>query len=99
MLNTKKLRKTIKHFQLTLSDWRSIIKTRKKQWWSHWLLNLFAYKKSLLGGDDTLDCKFFPRLFDMCLLEIAETICERIFEQTKHRIVIVLAPELTLLSF
>ena len=35
----------------------------------------------------------------MCLLEIAEPVCERIFGQTKHRIVIVLASELTLLSF
>ena len=94
MLNTKKLCKTIKHFQLTLSDWRSLIKTRKKQRWSHWLLlNFFAHKKFLFGGDDTLDCKFSPWPFVMCLLEIAEPVCERIFEQTKLRIVIALAPE------
>ena len=31
----------------------------------------------------------------MCLLKIAEPVCERIFEQTKHRIVIVLASEFT----
>ena len=35
----------------------------------------------------------------MCLLKIAEPVCERIFEQTKHRIVIVLASELTVLSY
>ena len=31
----------------------------------------------------------------MCLLKIAEPVCERIFEQTKHQIVIVLASEFT----
>ena len=46
------------------------------------LLNCF--KKSLFGGVDTLDCKFSPRLFDIYPLEIAEPVCERIFEQTKH---------------
>ena len=35
----------------------------------------------------------------MCLLKMAEPACERIFEQTKHQIVIVLASELTLLSY
>ena len=35
----------------------------------------------------------------MCLLKIAEPVCERIFEQTKHRIAIVLASELTVLSY
>ena len=35
----------------------------------------------------------------MCLLEIAESVCERFFEQTKHRIAIVLASELTVLSY
>ena len=35
----------------------------------------------------------------MCLLKIAEPVCERIFEQTKHRIAIVLAFELTVLSY
>ena len=35
----------------------------------------------------------------MCLLEIAELVCERIFEQTMHRNVIVWASELTLISF
>ena len=51
--------------------------------------------KSLLGGDDAQDCKFSPRLFDECLLEIPEPICERIFVQTKHLIVIVLASGIT----
>ena len=35
----------------------------------------------------------------MCLLKIAESVCEPIFEQTKHRIVEVLASELTVLSY
>ena len=35
----------------------------------------------------------------MCLLKIAKPVCERILEQTKHRIAIVLASELTLLSY
>ena len=35
----------------------------------------------------------------MCLLDMAEHACERIFEQTKHQIVIKLASELTLLSY
>ena len=35
----------------------------------------------------------------MCLLKIAEPVCERFFEQTKHAIVVVLAPELTVLSY
>ena len=35
----------------------------------------------------------------MCLLNIAEPVFERIFEQTKHRIGIVLASELTVLSY
>ena len=35
----------------------------------------------------------------MCLLKIAEPVCERIFEQTKHPIVIVLSLELTVLSY
>ena len=35
----------------------------------------------------------------MCLLKIAEHVCESIFERTKHRIMIVLASELTLLSY
>ena len=35
----------------------------------------------------------------MCLLKNAEPVCEHIFEQTKHRIVIVLASELTVLSY
>ena len=35
----------------------------------------------------------------MCLLKIAEPVCERIFERTKHQIVIVLASELTVLSY
>ena len=35
----------------------------------------------------------------MCLLKIAEPVCERIFDQTKHRIVIVLSSELTVLSY
>ena len=35
----------------------------------------------------------------MCLLKIAEPVCERIFELIKHRIVIVLALEYTLLSY
>ena len=34
----------------------------------------------------------------MCLLKIAEPVCEHIFEQTKYRIVIVFASELILLS-
>ena len=55
--------------------------------------------KSLLGGNDTLDCKFSQMLFDTNLLEITEPICECIFDQTKHPIVIVLASGLTLLSF
>ena len=35
----------------------------------------------------------------MCLLKIAEPVSEHIFEQTKHRIVIVLASELTISSY
>ena len=35
----------------------------------------------------------------MCLLKIAEPVCELNFEQTKHRIAIVLASELTVLSY
>ena len=35
----------------------------------------------------------------MCLLKIDEPVCGRIFEQTKHRIAIVLASELTVLSY
>ena len=35
----------------------------------------------------------------MCLLKIAEPVCKCIFEQTKHRIVIVLASELNVLSY
>ena len=35
----------------------------------------------------------------MCLLKIAEPVPEHIFEQTKHRIVIVLASELTVSSY
>ena len=35
----------------------------------------------------------------MCLLKIAEPVCECIFELTKHRIVIVLASELIVLSY
>ena len=35
----------------------------------------------------------------MCLLKIAEPVCRRIFEQTKYRIAIVLASELTVLSW
>ena len=35
----------------------------------------------------------------MCLLKIAEPVCERIFEETKHRIAVVLASELTVLSY
>ena len=35
----------------------------------------------------------------MCLLKTAEPVCECIFEQTKHWIVIVLASELTVLSY
>ena len=35
----------------------------------------------------------------MCLLKIAEPVCEDTFEQTKHGIVIVLAYELTVLSY
>ena len=35
----------------------------------------------------------------MCLLKIAEPVSEHIFEQTKHRIVIVLASELTVSSY
>ena len=35
----------------------------------------------------------------MYLLKIAESVCERIFEQTKHQIVVVLASELTVLSY
>ena len=35
----------------------------------------------------------------MCLLKIAEHVCECIYEQTKHRLVVVLASELTLLSY
>ena len=51
----------------------------------------------MLADDDALDCRFSPILFDMCLLEIDEPLCESIFEQTKHQIVIVLASELILL--
>ena len=32
-------------------------------------------------------------------MKITQPVCERIFEQTKHRIVIVLASELTVLSY
>ena len=35
----------------------------------------------------------------MCLLKISEPLCERIFELTKHQIAIVLASELTVLSY
>ena len=35
----------------------------------------------------------------MCLLKFAEPVSEHIFEQTKHRIVIVLASELTVSSY
>ena len=42
-------------------------------------------------------CRSRSRLFYMCLLKIAESVCKRIFEQTKHQIVIVLASELTVL--
>ena len=35
----------------------------------------------------------------MCLLKIAEPVCERFFEQAKHRNVIVLTLELTVLSY
>ena len=35
----------------------------------------------------------------MCLLKIAEPVCERIFEQTKHQIAIILASELTEFSY
>ena len=35
----------------------------------------------------------------MCLLKITEPVCERIFEQTKHRMAIVLASELTVLNY
>ena len=35
----------------------------------------------------------------MCLLKIAEPVCERIFKWIKHQIVIVLASEYTLLSY
>ena len=35
----------------------------------------------------------------MCLLKIDEPVCGLIFEQTKHRIAIVLASELTVLSY
>ena len=35
----------------------------------------------------------------MCLLKMAESVCERIFEQTKHRLVVVLASELTAISY
>ena len=35
----------------------------------------------------------------MCLLKIAEPVCEHIFEQSKHQIVIVMASELTVLSY
>ena len=35
----------------------------------------------------------------MCLLKITEPVCERIFEQTKHRMVKVLASELTVLIY
>ena len=50
----------LKHFQFTLSDWRSIKKKARKkqakQWCSLWLLNFFAFKKSLL---DALDQDYF----------------------------------------
>ena len=39
------------------------------------------------------------RLFYLCLLKIAEPVCERICELIKHPIVIVLASEYTLLSY
>ena len=35
----------------------------------------------------------------MCLLKMAESVCEGIFEQTKHRLVVVLASELTAISY
>ena len=36
---------------------------------------------------------------NLCLLKIAEPVCEHIFERIKHRIGIVLASEYTLLSY
>ena len=67
-------------------------KKQTKQWWSLWLLNFFAFKKSLL---DALDQDYFY----LCLLKITEPIHGRIFERIKHLIVIVLSLEYTLLSY
>ena len=39
--------------------------------------------QSLCLAAMTLDCKFSPKLFDMCLLEIADPVYERIFEKKR----------------